>query len=249
MSRDEHQSATSARRGAPKGTRPVRRITNAPLWGGLGLAVVLVLAAGLRAAYLYELAAAPDFAAPQLDPQLNDYWARALVSGDWRPPPHAADPQIRSTPYGRPPGYAYVLAGVYWLGGGSYWAPRLAQAMLGLLNVVLMFVLARSLFGRLTALLGAGLMAAYWAFVYFEGELNGPVFTVFLGLVLLHALRAWHARPALWRLLLAGLVLGVFALFRPNVLLVGVGVLAWLVWVGRRRAARSGAPAGRQGDR
>ena len=203
-------------------------------WAILGGFLLVGLA--LRAGYLSESVSTPDFASPILDPQLNDYWARAMVSGDWTPPPNADDPQIGSTAYGRPPAYPYVLATMYLLFGGSYLAPRVIQMLLGLVNVVLLFVLGRSLFGKAAGLVAAGLMAVYWAFIYFEGELNAPVFLILLALLLVLLLLRWPERPSLPRSLAAGALLGLFALFRPNVLLVGVMVLLWFAWVSRRRS-------------
>ena len=192
---------------------------------------IMALAGG----YLAHMLNAPDFAAPTLDPQLNDYWARALVTGDWTPPEEADDPEIRSTPYGRPPGYPYVLALVYRLSGGSYLAPRVVQMALGLVNVLLLFMLGRAVFGRAVGLIAAALMAVYWAFIYFEGELNSPVFVVFLALLLLHVMRLWRKDGGAGWALAAGVVLGLLALMRPNALLVGGAVVLWFGWVAVRR--------------
>ena len=202
-------------------------------WVLLGL--ILLAAVALRVWYLCEIVHAPDFAAPVLDPQLNDYWARALVTGDWTPPDHAEDPRIRSTPYGRPPGYPYVLALIYWLSGDGYLAPRVVQMAFGLLNVVLLFLLGHAVYGRPVGLVAAAFMSVYWPFIYFEGELNSPVFVVLLALLLVHAFRRWADRATAWACFAGGLTLGLFALFRPNVLLVGPAVLVWLAWVARRR--------------
>jgi len=201
----------------------------------IALAVVVLIGLALRGAYLAHILNAPDFTAPTLDPQLNDYWARALVTGDWTPPPDADDPGIRSTPYGRPPGYPYVLALIYRLSGGSYLAPRVLQMAVGLVNVLLLFVLGRAVFGRAVGLIAAALMAVYWAFIYFEGELNSPVFVVFLALLLLHVMRLWRANAGVGWGLAAGVVLGLMALIRPNALLVGGAVVLWFGWVALRR--------------
>jgi len=200
--------------------------------------LALVLGLGIRAAYLPEVIHAPDFTAPILDPQLNDYWARALVSGDWNPPDFAEDPCIRTAPYGRPPGYPHLLATIYWLTGEGYLAPRVVQMLAGLINVFLAYRLALALFGATEGALAALLMATYWAFVYFEGELNDPVFTVFLGLTSALCLVRWAREGKSRWAFAAGAILGAFALFRPNVLLV-VAVLA--VWLARRACRRGRA--------
>jgi len=208
-------------------------------WAVVGL--ILLAGALLRGVYLVEIVHEPEFAHPFMDPQYNDYWARAMVSGDWTPPEGYPDPLIRTTPHGRPPGYPYFLAFVYALSGSSYLAPRLAQMALGLVNVVLLYLLARALFGRKTGYVAAGLMATYWAFIHFEGELTYPSVALLALLLFMHAVRAWLARPSLARAAGAGLLLGLFALFRPNTMLYApvllLGMAAVLYHAGRLRAA------------
>jgi tetratricopeptide (TPR) repeat protein len=195
------------------------------------LFAILVVGAVLRIVYLVEIMHEPDFSFPALDPQFNDYWARAMVSGNWTPPPGYPDPMIRTTPHGRPPGYPYVLAFIYWVSGSSYLAPRLVQMTLGLINGVLMFLLGRALFGRAVGLVAAAFMVTYWAFIHFEGELTYPAFVLLVALLMMHVLRLWARKPSVARALMAGILLGVFALFRPNVVLFGPLLVAWFAWV------------------
>ncbi len=192
------------------------------------LALILFAGALLRVVYLSEIAAEPGFEHPIYDPQYNDYWARGLATGDWTLPEGVNDPQIRSTPHGRPPGYPCFLAAVYTLFGTSYLAPRIVQMTLGLLNVLLLFLLARRLFGRAVALLAAAFMAGYWVFIYFEGVLTYPVVAIFLLLCLMHALGWWAWAPGWKKALLVGLVFGLFGLLRPNGLLFLPVVAAWM---------------------
>lgn len=147
------------------------------------------------------------------------------------------DPEIRTTPHGRPPGYPWFLAAVYRVCGLSYLAPRVVQMGLGLVNVLLAFALGRRLFGNAAGLLGAAFAATYWAFPYWESQLACPVVVIFLLLCFLLALHAWLGAPGMWYAFLAGLLLGLFALFQPNGLLVWPLYLAWFAWVLRRAGA------------
>ena len=207
----------------------------------IALIAIAVFSAGLRLVYFYERVHAPDFAAPILDPQLNDYWARALVTGGWPPPPGAADPEIRTTPYGRPPGYPFTLALIYALFGLHYAAPVLIQMLLGVGNALLAFVIARRVWGNLAGLVAAALMGTYWANIYFEGELTCPVWTTTLTLAVLLLLLQWHERGGWGRLLAAGALMGVFALFRPNALLPALALGIWCGW----QYTKTSAPVGR----
>lgn len=200
------------------------------------LAAAIVLAGLLlRLPYLWEISQSPAFSYPIYDPEYNAYWARGLATGDWTVPAGVNDPEIRTTPHGRPPGYPWFLAGVYLVFGVNDYAPRLVQLLLGLSNGLLMFWLGRRLFGRQAGFLAGLFMATYWVFPYFEGVLTYPVLAVFLLLILFCALILWREQPGVLLAASAGAVLGGFALLRPNGLLFLPVLLLWLLWVGRRR--------------
>lgn len=196
---------------------------------------ILVLGVFLRALYLSEIAKNPDFSNPGVDAGYHDYWARGLSSGNWTPPELHADPEIRTTPYFRPPGYPHFLALVYWLTGSGYLAVRIVQMLLGVVTCLLAFHLGKRWFGGGVGLVFAALMSTYWVFIYFEGELLEPVLLVGLGLLLIYTLGLWTEKITFRRSLGTGLVLGLFALVRPNVLLFGLAALAWALWIVLRR--------------
>lgn len=191
-------------------------------------AAIVVFGLLLRLLYLYFNVHAPDFASPLLDPQLNDYWARALITGDWTPPPHADNPEIATTPYGRPPAYPWLLAVIYFLFRGSYLAPRCIQIAIGLANILLVYLLGKRLFGRASGAVTALLMSIFWASIYFEGELNSPTWEVFLSLSMILLLLHWASTYTVLSLSVAALCLGLGALMRPNILLPGALVLLWI---------------------
>ena len=219
---------------APRGATTRRRLRKRPPPGPTCASP----GGALRASYLREIVHGPDFALPQIDPAYHDYWARGIATGDWTLPKNLsdwADPQIGSHPYLRPPAYPFFLAGVYYLSGGSYLAARVVQMVLGLANCILAWRLGRRVFGSATGLIFAALMACYWAFIYFEGELLEPVLLVTLGLALFYVLSLWSERFTFARGLTGGVLLGLFALVRANILLFVPVVLAWSWWVARRR--------------
>ncbi len=202
-----------------------------PFWRSewFWLGVVLVVAAALRAWYLAEVAQAPDFRALRQDLDVQDYQARAMVSGDWTVPEGRNDPEITTTPYYRPPGYPYLLAGIYFITRGSYLAPRVFNMLLGLLSIVLMWLFGRAVYGRWVGMATAALMAGYWGFLYYEGEVNDPAMFVVLIPCLLWSLRLWATSYKFHWALLAGLLTGVYAIMRPNILLFGPFMAAWML--------------------
>ena len=199
------------------------------------LVAILVLGALLRGLYLSELVKHPDFDKPAVDALYHDYWARAIITGNWAPPPPMDDPKIPSTAYFRPPGYTFFLVGVYLLTGSGYPGARIAQMLIGLLSCLLAFLLGRRFLGTRAGLLFAALMSVYWSFIYFEGELLEPVLLVALGLWLVYDVGRWTETMSFRRAILSGVILGLFALVRPNVLLFAPAVVLWALWVARRR--------------
>ncbi|MCA9751006.1 MAG: tetratricopeptide repeat protein [Gemmatimonadetes bacterium] len=200
------------------------------------MVLILILAAGLalRLGYLQERRSAPDFTQPVADAALHDYWARGLATGDWTPPAGEQDPEISSVPFLRPPGYPYVLAAVYRLAGTGPVASRVFQIALGLLNVVLVFALGRALFRPSVGLIAATLAALHWSGIYWESELQAVTLARTLVLGSLLALHFATHRRRMLPVIIAGLLLGLLALVRPNgLLLLPVAAVA-LFWLDRR---------------
>ncbi|HOR50973.1 MAG TPA: tetratricopeptide repeat protein [Candidatus Hydrogenedentes bacterium] len=193
------------------------------------LACILLAGLAIRIAYHSEHVHAPDYASPVLDPQLNDYWARALVSGDWTPPPHADDPKIRTTPYGRPPGYPWILAGIYTLFQESYHGPRIVQTVAGLCVILLLCATAHSLFNAEVALLSAALFAFYWGSPYFEGELNSPIWELLFLLAVFFLFLKYCKTSKKPYMFLSGLLGGISLLIRPNLLVVLFFMIGYLL--------------------
>ncbi|MBU0676909.1 MAG: tetratricopeptide repeat protein [Verrucomicrobia bacterium] len=208
------------------------------------VALMLLGGAVLRWAYFQEARTLPDYEYPALDAQYHDYWARAIVTGDWTPPEGQPYPEIEKHPYVRSPLYPFFLAGVYSLTGLSYDAPRLVQSALGLLSAFLAYLLGRRWFGQAAGLAACLGMSFYWIFPYYESQLIGPALVIPL-LLLWLGLMSDAARPLRLDLLGAGgLILGVAALARPNLLLMIPATLVWLFAAARKTAAFSKLAAG-----
>ncbi len=193
--------------------------------------IILVAGVSLRGVYLLEIREQPEFTHPIYDPEYNAYWARALATGDWSVPSGMTDPEIRTTPHGRPPGYPWFLAAVYTVCGVNSYGPRVVQMLLGVANALLLYVIGRRLFGVATGFIAGLLMATYWVFPYFEGLLTYPSVAIFVLLLMILTLLHWRENRGWLRALLAGILLGIFALFRPNGLLIAPVILGGMCWV------------------
>jgi len=198
------------------------------------LAWIILLGLCLRTIYLWQLIDAPDFIALRQDLDVQDYQARAMLSGDWTVREGVSDPHIPTTPYYRPPGYPYFLAVVYWLFDGSYLAPRLIHMVLGLIHIVLIYYLAKIVFNRRTALCSSFFVSTYWAFIYYEGEVNDPALFVFFVpcILLLLYFGIFKSTPVLS--FFAGLLIGIYAIMRPNILSFVPFIILWILFISYR---------------
>ncbi|NLO33451.1 MAG: tetratricopeptide repeat protein [Candidatus Hydrogenedentes bacterium] len=203
-------------------------------WVYVALGAILILAVILRCWYLTQVMTAPDFSALQQDPEVQDYFARAVLSGDWSVPDGETDPEMQSTAFYRPPGYGYLLTALYFLSSGSYLAPRILNAVLGVLTVLLLFALGKRFFGSVAGLFSALLAAIYSVFIYWEGEVNDPALFVFLVPALFFVLDKWSQNFKYRYIFFAGLIFGCYGLARPNILGFGPVVALWILWTAWR---------------
>ncbi len=193
------------------------------------LGVLLLLAIAVRAAFVADLSGQVAFRSPLVDARTYDDQARAVAE-------HG--PAAIPLPYYQPPMYPMLLGGLYALTGGSWMAPRVANAALGVLTILLAASLAARGGRRRAGWLAGGLLAVYGPILYFEGELLPPALLLALwaGAVRL-LLDAEDSPRPLPRLLGAGLLLGVSAATRPTSFLYAAVAALW--WArGRRRAGR-----------
>jgi 4-amino-4-deoxy-L-arabinose transferase-like glycosyltransferase len=195
------------------------------------LLAITLFALALRVGYVLEIRHQPHFSAPETDAAWYDNQARQFAEG-----------RLGEVPFFRVPLYPLVLSACYRLFGGGYLMPRLFQALLSALTILLLADLARRLAGRRAAQLAAALLACHGLSIYFSGELLLTTLVIALDLgFLLAFLAAEDGRPRLH--LLSGLLLGLSVITRPSVLLAAPLGFIWILYGHRRRLKQSAAPA------
>lgn len=136
---------------------------------------------------------------------------------------HLAVGNTARTPlFTRGPVYSVFLASVYRLAGHDRPAARFAQALVSCMAALVLYALARVVFNAHVGLLAFGLAALYPPFIVYPGWLLTETLCVLLLLVFVYSLvRAWQRSvPTRW--MLAGLLGGLTALLRSELLLVVV---------------------------
>ncbi len=181
---------------------------------------VFVLAMLLRLVYVHQIRDNPFFDSPVVDAQTYDNHALEIARGNW----------LGDHVFYQAPLYAYFLALINLALGHDYLMVRIVQAVLGALNCLLTFLLARRVFGPKVAAVSGFAAAAYGVLIFFDAELLRPVMIIFLILLLLLALlrAAGGTRAGRWAA--AGLIAGLGAITQENVLLFVPAALAWLAF-------------------
>jgi 4-amino-4-deoxy-L-arabinose transferase-like glycosyltransferase len=183
------------------------------------IAGITAVALGLRIWNLLELRAHdPFFADPSVDERMYHEWASAIARGEG----------FGDRVFLNGPAYPAFLALLYRIFGPSLLAAKAAQSALAALDCLLVWLLGRRLFGPQVALGAAAILACSELAIFYPGTLllEGAQGTLVLAILLLTT-RALE-RDAPWRWVAAGACTGLAALARPNALLFGAIVCAWI---------------------
>ncbi|MBN2464470.1 tetratricopeptide repeat protein [candidate division WOR-3 bacterium] len=237
--------STAGRQAPTRGTRSPELV-----W----FLVISVVAFLLRLVHLLQLQHSdPLFLLPQMDAMYHHEWAQAVAAGR----------EFIADAFFRAPLYPYFLGLLYWLSGTSQLVARIVQSLIGSAGCGLVYLLARqflqpqaaspkqqanqktvpdrssSIVHRSDAVprIAGLVMAAYPLAIWYDSQLllEGLLtFLVVLGLVLL--LRSRDTDRQWW---LPGLVFGLAAITRPNVLAFLAVLPVWF-WLERGRSSPTG---------
>jgi tetratricopeptide (TPR) repeat protein len=179
---------------------------------------LFLLAFVIRLIYLNQIKSSPYFDTPQIDALWHYNWAKEIAGGDW----------IGKEVFFRAPLYPYFLGTLYALLGESFYLPRLIQTIIGSFSCVLIFLLGKKLFHRTIGIIASVIACFYAPFIHFDAEFELPVLEVFFDLILLLILlnAGTKLKKRWW--LLVGMVLGLSAIVRPNILIFVPFVLLWI---------------------
>jgi 4-amino-4-deoxy-L-arabinose transferase-like glycosyltransferase len=199
------------------------------------LICVVAFALALRFVYHFEMRDTLLARSLQLDEQFHDRWARSIAAGD----------VIGKGVFFRAPLYPYILGLLYAVFGASAEIPRIIQHLLGGGSIILIYLFARSLFGKKAAVLSSVLGASYAVMIYFEGRLLFDFPVTFLILLWLTLAVHYAERPSWQRYAMLGVLFGLICTMRPPFLGIAPLLFGYLIWndgKNRARIARSVVP-------
>lgn len=188
------------------------------------LAPVLIIALALvvRLIYLNQMDSSPTSRQPIMDEKYHVHLAQQINSPEGLP----------DEPYYRAPLYPHMLALLLGVTDDSYYGVRLVQIILGSLLPLLVYLFGLRLFSRRIAYWAAVLSALWPTFIYYDSALLiTSTMTLLTCLLVLQLFRCEDRPLKMTGFVLAGVLLGVAGLARPNILLLGPALLVWIWWV------------------
>lgn len=192
------------------------------------LAGIVLVALFLRILNLFEIEANdPYYKLLSVDPKVFHDWAVRISRGD----------VLGSGVFFLSPLYPYFLGLVYAIFGEGFFVGRLMQCLMGGLDVILLYAVAKRAFGMKAAFAAALLAALYVMSVFYSGVFLVTNLQTTLNLCAVLLLQDAFEKRSAPKMALAGVAVGLSALARPNALLLAPLVLAWL-WLSMRREVK-----------
>jgi len=172
----------------------------------------------LRLIYLLQYRSNPAFNYPMVDELWHLNWAREIIGGNF----------WGDEAYFRGPLYPYLLAGFLLVTGKSLFLVRFLQIIIASFSAIMVFLLGRRVFSEKIGIISGLAYAAYGTIIFYETMLLIPVVFIFLNLLAVYLLLKHKGEYNLKRWLLAGLIAGLSAIARPNILILMPFFLIWI---------------------
>lgn len=186
--------------------------------------IVASAAALVRILYVIELSFQPGFTVPMVDERWHWEWAQQIVSqsfwgeGTWF----------------RGPLYPYFLAFLAWITSGSILWAKLLQVLLAFGTGAFIFRLAEHLFDQRTAIVAGFMYALYGVLIFYESMFLIPVLFLFFTVWGMYRLVKYRASASLGTWFFTGLLFGLAAITRPNILITLPVLAIWLFFALRQ---------------
>ena len=109
-------------------------------------------------------------------------------------------------------------------------APRIIQFVFGILNIIVVYLIIKLLFGNICAFIGAFIAGIYPVFIFFEGDLvmiSLVVFTVNISFLMF---LKYQLNKRKIFLALGGIFLGLSALGKPDTIMLAPFIALWVIF-------------------
>ncbi len=178
----------------------------------------------IRFIYLLELSAHPGFDSLMVDEKWHWLWAQEILNNSF----------WGTGAYFRGPLYPYFLAGLIWITDSSvFWTKALQLLVCGGIGLLL-FKLTRRVLTDTTAKVTVIIYGCYGTFLFYDSMLLVEILFLFFALWAIYRLVLVGKSGTVSQYVVIGILLGLSALARPNILLVLPFIALWLFWKGKK---------------
>lgn len=178
----------------------------------LFLFLILALSFLVRLAFILEIENTPFILRPISDAKLYYEWAIGIVSSNF----------TGNEVFFMSPAYPYILAMIFSIFGKSIFLVQLVQLLVSVINVYLIYLIGKKLFNQKVGFI-AGIIATFFdSLIFYNVVLLSECFQTFIVTFILLIITYKPFKKVGLNYFLIGLLFGISALFRANILLVGV---------------------------
>ncbi len=185
-----------------------------------GLIIVCVTALLTRLIYLFELSADPGFSMPMIDEKWHWLWAKDIIENSF----------WGEGSYFRAPLYPYLLAFLAKVTGYSVLLSKIIQSFIVTGTVFFLYKLTKHLFNSKAATIAGFMYAFYGTLVFYETMFLIPVLFLFFLVWGMYRFVKYQDSLSVATWILTGLIFGLSAISRPNILIVMPFLALWLMW-------------------
>jgi tetratricopeptide (TPR) repeat protein len=190
-----------------------------PLYSKDRWPLVIFLAAFLiRLIYLLQFRSSPYFYFPMVDEQWHYQWAKEIIGGNF----------WGSEAYFRGPLYPYLLAFLLKITGDSIFWSRLLQMILPSISASLIYLIGRLILSKEVGIIAGLGFALYGTMIFYDAMFLIESLFITLNLWGIYLMLKCHREPSLKIWALTGLIFGLSAITRPNILLLTPLFLLWI---------------------
>ncbi len=130
----------------------------------------------------------------------------------------------------RPPGYAFYLAGIFFVFGKSIITVKFFNVLLGTATILFAYHTAKLLFNSRTARITAALLSFYPYFIAYTGDVLSETFLTFMLAAAVYLIARTSARPSWGNIAATGFLMGLSGLSKSTMLPFFLLACAWLWW-------------------
>ncbi len=181
--------------------------------------LVAALAVVVRWIYLFELSLEPGFTVPMVDERWHWEWAHDIIENSF----------WGEGAWFRAPLYPYFLAVLVWITDSTMFWVKFLQVLLCGGTAFFIYRLGENLFHSRVGLLAGIIYAFYGTMLYYETMLLIPSLFLFFIVWGMFRLVAYKHSVSIKTWLLTGIIFGLAAISRPNILLVIPLLMLWMI--------------------